>query len=305
MIPLTPLRHLLLEKTAQAGRPAHLSAASGLVRVGPWLYVIADDELHLGKFLLEQDHPGELHRIYAGELPLDTEERKAEKPDIEVLTLIPKTKHSSKQMLLALGSGSKNIRRQSATIPLDSQGCITGTTNIIDLSNFYEFLKKEIGKLNIEGAAITPEHIFLFQRGNKKNKLNASIQIQLEDFYRLLSKPEEHFEPRITIKSYDLGETDDVPFCFTDATALANGDIIFTASAENTSDSYLDGACMGSVIGLINAKGDLTQVDPVDIKIKLEGIEANAKDKTIELLLVSDADDATHPAQLYSAFMNV
>jgi hypothetical protein len=304
MIQLTEKKSLLLTQSAQPNRPAHLSAASGLVRVGSWLYVVADDELHLGKFSLEGNNAGDLYRCFAGDLPMESEERKAEKPDIEVLTLIPQFNNPSQQALLALGSGSKKNRHRSAMIPLDSNGNISAPAEIIDLSPFYEFLKSEIGKLNIEGAAIVQNDIFLFQRGNKKNKLNASIRIGLEDFYRVLSQPHKHHEPRIQITPYELGEIDEVPLCFTDATSLPNGEIVFTASAENTSDSYLDGACMGSVIGIINSKGDLSLLEPIDKKVKLEGLEATANDKAIALLLVTDADDATRPAQLYSASVN-
>lgn len=301
MIQLTEMKSLLLTRSAQPNRPAHLSAASGLVQIGPWLYVVADDELHLGKFSLEGDNAGDLYRCFAGELPIEAEERKAEKPDVEVLTLISQPKNPSRQALLALGSGSKKNRHRSAIISLDSHGNISGPAEIIDLSPFYEFLKGEIGKLNIEGAAIVQNDIFLFQRGNKKNKLNASIRIGLEDFYRVLSQPHEYYEPRIQITPYDLGEIEEVPLCFTDATSLPTGEIVFTASAENTSDAYLDGACMGSVIGIINSKGDLSSLEPIDKKIKLEGLVATSHDKSIDILLVTDADDATRPAQLYSA----
>lgn len=304
MIQLTELKNLLLAQPTQPNRRSHLSAASGLVQVGPWLYVVADDELHLGKFLLEGNANGELHRCFTGELPIDIEERKAEKPDIEVLTLIPQLHNRSQQALLAMGSGSKKNRCQSAMIPLDQKGNISAPAEIIDFSQFYEFLKNEIGKVNIEGATIVQDYIFLFQRGNKKNKLNASIRIELDDFYRLLSQPHQYYEPPIKITAYDLGEIDQVPFCFTDATSLSTGEIIFTASAENTSDAYLDGACMGSVIGIINSEGNLCFLEKIEKKIKIEGISAKTEGKAIELLLVSDADDATHPAQLYSAKIN-
>lgn len=305
MIQLTELKSLLLTHPTQPNRPSHLSAASGLVQAGPWLYVVADDELHLGKFLLEGNSAGELYRCFAGNLPIDVEERKAEKPDIEVLMRIPQLNNPTQQALLALGSGSKKNRSQCAIIPLDHSGNISASAKIIDLSNFYEFLKKEIGNLNIEGAAIVQQDIFLFQRGNKKNKLNASIRIALDDFYHLLSQPQKYHEPHIQITPYDLGEIDQIPLCFTDATSLSSGEIIFTASAENTSDAYLDGACMGSAIGVINSQGNLSFLEPINKKIKLEGVEAKVKNKTIELLLVSDADDATHPAQLYSAGITI
>lgn len=301
MIQLTPIKELMLEQSSRPERHAHLSAASGLVQAGPWLYVVADDELHIGQFLLEGNNHGQLYRCFDGELPLEYEERKAVKPDIEALTLLPDFSNSDHSILLALGSGSKKNRHRSALIPLDHAGNIAAQPTIIELENFYDFLKKEIGKINIEGAAVVANEIFLFQRGNKKNKLNASIRLSLEDFYQVLSKPHKRFEPSIHITPYDLGSIDGVPLCFTDAATLATGEIVFTASAENTSDSILDGKCMGSVIGVINRRGDLSLLEPVDQTIKLEGIEGDVSGEHIELLLVTDADDASHPAHLYSA----
>jgi hypothetical protein len=303
MIHLTDVKSLLLTHASQPGRRAHLSAASGLVQAGSWLYVVADDELQLAQFPVTGNDRGQLHRCFPGLLPVDYEARKAEKPDVEVLTLLPNFTHTHHSTLLALGSGSKKHRNRSALIPLYSSGDMAGPATILELEFFYEFLKQEIGKLNIEGAAIVEERLLLFQRGNKKNKLNASLEISLADFYRVLAQPHKHFQPRLEIKPYDLGQIDQVPLCFTDATSLADGRIVFTASAENTSDAYVDGACMGSAIGLLDADGELVLLESIDKKIKLEGVEAHLHDKTIELLLVTDADDAEQPAQLYAAQM--
>ncbi len=44
------LSSLDLVEAPGPGQPAHLSAESGLVRVGKFLYVVADDEHHLGMF---------------------------------------------------------------------------------------------------------------------------------------------------------------------------------------------------------------------------------------------------------------
>lgn len=299
MIHLTELKRLMLAQGTHADRHPHLSAASGLVQVGQWLYVVADDELHIGQFLRDGHAHGRLHRCFEGELPLDAEERKAEKPDIEVLTLLPN--FSAQTTLLALGSGSKKNRHRSTLITLDSHGNIHGKPALLELEKFYEFLKDEIGKLNIEGAAVVDDSMYLFQRGNKKNKLNASIRLSLADFYKVLRAPDKKFAPHIHITPYNLGDIADVPLCFTDASALDNGDIVFTASAENTSDSYLDGQCMGSAIGVINRAGDLVLLEPIDKTVKLEGIEANASGNKVDILLVTDADDAARPAQLYSA----
>ncbi len=60
---------------------AHLSAASGLVRVGERLYVVADDEVHLGVFDSSAMHaPGALLRLLEGDLPHDKGARKKPSP---------------------------------------------------------------------------------------------------------------------------------------------------------------------------------------------------------------------------------
>lgn len=302
MLLLTPVKTLTLENPSHKHRHPHLSAASGLVQVGNWLYVVADDENHLGLFLRDGDDHGELISLFSGDLPLELEERKAAKPDLEVLTLIPPSKKFPDGALLALGSGSKEARHRGAIISFNAQGEL-GAAEIIDLAPLYDELKKEIGKINIEGAVIIDKDIILFQRGNKKNKLNATIRFPLKQFYQYVlagdKKPKHKFDPIIT--PHTLGEIDGVPLCFTDATPLPDGTIIFTAAAENTSDAYLDGQCMGSVIGVINRTGDLHSTSSIDKLVKAEGVEAQLIDNTIHLLLVTDADDAAAPAQLYTA----
>lgn len=125
----------------------------------------------------------------------------------------------------------------------------------------------------------------------------------LDDFYKSIFKETKKHKPEINVTHYDLGKIGDVPLCFTDATALPNGDIVFTAAAENTSDSYEDGKCMGSCIGVIDSKGKLLFTEAIEHLVKLEGIEANVIDNKVHLLLVTDADDAAIPAQLYSAIL--
>jgi hypothetical protein len=58
---------------------SHLSAASGLVRLGQHLYVVADDEHWLGVFDLADEGPGKLLAIFDGELPTRHRARKSAK----------------------------------------------------------------------------------------------------------------------------------------------------------------------------------------------------------------------------------
>ncbi len=86
---LKRLRTLRIEHASARGRPLFISAASGLVVVGKWLYVIADDEVHLGVFPATGVAPGTLLRLLPGTLPTAPRKHKARKADFEVLTRLP------------------------------------------------------------------------------------------------------------------------------------------------------------------------------------------------------------------------
>src|SRR5688572_32889185 len=81
------IRELTLASPPNADSARHISAASGMVVVGEFLYVIADDELQLGVF--EGNGAGALVRLFPGELPKASAERKALKPDLEALVRLP------------------------------------------------------------------------------------------------------------------------------------------------------------------------------------------------------------------------
>lgn len=304
MIFLTPLKTLTLTQASHADRHPHFSAASGLVQMGQFLYVVADDENHVGIFPRDSDEHGTLQRLFPGDLPLTLAERKEEKSDVEVLTFIPGSRKYPYGALLALGSGSKKTRRQGAIIAFDNPDKLADEVEIIDLTSLYRQLKIEIGKLNIEGAAIVDKDIVLFQRGNKSNKINFTIRFPLKQFYQSILAADTKPKLDVIIRDYSLGEIAGIPLCFTDATPLPDGSLVFTAAAENTADAYNDGACMGSAIGIINSDGKLHSIQTIDELVKLEGIEASVIGNTVQLLLVTDADDEAVPAQLYSAELN-
>jgi hypothetical protein len=103
------------------------------------------------------------------------------------------------------------------------------------------------------------------------------------------------------IVTFDLGYVDGIPFGFTDASALPDGTVVFTAVAEDTDDSYADGRCAGAVIGMIGPDGALGQVRPLDQPYKVEGVDARIDGPAIDLLLVTDADDPAIASGLFSA----
>ena len=252
---LHSLRTLTVARASQPGRPRHLSAASGLVAVGRYLYVIADDELHLGMFRARGREPGTLIELHAGDLPLSKKERKRRKPDFESIVVLPRFEGFPHGALLALGSGSRPRRRKGALIALDARGAVTGAPRVVDLSPMYGAIEPEFDEINIEGAFVSGDRLSLLQRGNKGDARNARIRVALPAVLDALSDGEPL--PRAAlfdITPFELGAIAGVPLCFTDGAALGGGAFAFTAVAEDTEDSYADGACAGSAIGIIDRR---------------------------------------------------
>lgn len=299
MISLTKIRTLTLP---DAGGTPHLSAASGLACVGSCIYVVADDELHLGIFPATGETPGRLLRLFPGTLPVKKKARKKLKPDLEAITLLPPFGAYASGALLTLGSGSKPNRRLGALLGVDAQGAIDGSPRVVDLSQLFSGLERHFPALNIEGATVSGDMLRLLQRGNKGHPQNAIVRFALAPLLDALSsgEPVGPLAPA-AIDTVDLGAIGDVPLCFTDGAALPDGRMVFAAVAENTDDSYNDGPCLGAAIGIADEDGRICFVDHLDLPHKIEGVDARVDGGTIRLLLVTDADDAGVPAVLFSA----
>lgn len=310
MLHLTKLRDLTLVAASDPQRPAYLSAASGLVRAGGHLYVIADDELHLGHFVMDDvmndPGPGELVRIFPGELPDKKRPRKKRKPDLEVLVRLPAFAQYPHGALLALGSGSTRHRYRGVLVPLGSSGEVQGAPCILEASALYERLALEFDELNLEGAWLHGNELRVLQRGNKGNSPNAVIHLDLQPFLAALSTGDElpALQP-LAIRTMELGHIDGVPLCFSDASALTDGRWLFTAVAEDTDSAYEDGACAGAAIGMADEQHRLLWVKRVTPDYKIEGIEVIAQGNAAELLLVTDADDVSVPAELLTVTVDL
>ncbi|HTK99528.1 MAG TPA: hypothetical protein VL379_15955 [Pseudomonadales bacterium] len=302
MIRLTPLRELTLTTPSSRGRPPFLSAASGLVALGSHLYVVADDELQLGRFPQSGDAPGELLRLRPGLLPDAYAERKARKPDFEALVRLPPLDDRAAGTLLALGSGSTPNRYTGALISVTEDGFLVATSRAIDLGDIYRTIAPRFHTLNIEGGVIVGEQLVLLQRGNKHQSQCAYVRLHLPDVLAALASTDSlgNVAP-IGVRTYDLGAIDGVPLCFSDGAALPDGSIVFAAIAEAAANSYDDGPCKGAAIGVTNSAGELRFLERVDRGHKIEGIEAQVDGTRVRLRLVTDADDAAAPAQLLGA----
>ena len=296
---LTRLRGLDLAAAPGPRRPAHLSAASGLVRAGTHLYVVADDELHLGIFRAADAGPGRLLTLFAGTLPDSPTERKARKPDLEALTLVPAFGAYPHGALLALGSGSTRERRRGVLLALDSHGTVHDEPRVCDLSGLFAVLDARFDTPNIEGAFVSGGELCLLQRGNRRVVQNALVRFPLAAALAAIQSGT-RVEPA-AVHAFDLGRAGAIPLCFTDGAALPEGGFVFSAVAEDTPDAYRDGPCAGAAIGIATRDGVLRRLIRIDAPHKIEGIDATLDGDAIRLLLVTDADDPAVPACLYSA----
>jgi hypothetical protein len=303
VIALTERRALDILPAGPGRQPSFLSAASGLVQVGSKAYVVADDELHLGVFSIDEVGPGHLIRAFDGILPDDKAERKRQKPDLEALALLPPSEDFPHGSLMALGSGSRPNRGRGVLLGLDGQGTLSGTIHALDMAPVLAPLQTVFADLNIEGATVLGEELCLFQRGNTRHPENAILRYPLSQVIAALCNSLADAIAPSVIHRPDLGAIDGVPLCFTDASALPDGDILFCAVAEDTEDAYRDGPCVGAAIGIITIDGSLISLWRLNQPYKVEGISARSAGNQLDVLLVTDADDPAIPAMLLSASM--
>ncbi|ROZ61812.1 hypothetical protein [Ramlibacter sp. WS9] len=290
------LCNLLVEPGAHPRGQAHLSAASGLVRVDGRLYLVADDEHHLGTLAADGAGVVQLHRLLAGDLPADKGKRKKQKPDLEALALLPAEPGMAHGALLALGSGSRPNRQQALQVVLDGGGLPCAAPVTYDLAAMYQPLREQFPDLNIEGAFVAGQRLRLLQRGNKGDARNACIDYPLAQLRAWMAGGADAPIPQ-NIQEFSLGDAGGVPLGFTDGAALPGGGWLFSAVAEDTGDSYNDGACGASAIGWVTEGGTLQRLEYVAGAPKIEGITL-AEDG--RLLMVTDSDDPATPSALLS-----
>ena len=303
MIELTLARHLTLEAPPQAGRAAHLAAASGLVVSEEALYVVADDELVLGVFPAASQTPGHTLRLLDGDLPLAPRERKRRKADFGALLRLPAFGHYPHGALFALGSGSGRDKPRSdgVLLALDARGALApdARPRRVALDNLHARLRDEFADLNLEGAVVSGGELVLLQRGNKGQAVNATVHYSLTSILQALARDDAlpALTPR-ALRRHALGAIGDVPLGFTDAAALPDGSLLFSAVAENTDDSVADGACLGAAIGVIDFPAGRFAIERLAAPWKVEGVHAWREAGATRFLAVTDADDPARPAQL-------
>lgn len=295
---LTLVRSLHLAAGSQPGRRAHVAAASGIVSVGDFRYVIADDEHHVGVFARRGQAAGRLVRVRSGRLPLGQKARKRRKPDFEAITAFPAFGRCPGGALLLLPSGSRPNRCLGALLPLASDGSLSGDVRTVDLRAIYRAIGTAF-PLNIEGAFVQGAHLALMQRAHKHSAVNARIRIALVPLLDALANDRPPSRSALfDIQTFALGAIDGVPLGFTDAAALPSGGFAFTAVAEDTDNAYDDGGCVGAAIGIVDRHDRIVAQWRLQPPLKVEGIEAIVSGRRARIDVVTDADDAEAAARL-------
>jgi hypothetical protein len=290
-------RELLLARRIGDPSPAHVSAASGLVRSGEWLYVVVDDEVGLGVFGADGEEPGRLLRLPGEALPNDPIARKRAKHDLEALCLLPPHDSAPHGALLGLGSGSAPPRRSGFRWALDAAGALRGSAEPIDLAPLYDELGRHVAQLNVEGATVSGDELLVAQRGNSAEGVNAIAILDLAAaLTALVSGGELRPDALRSIERHELDALNGVPASFTDLATLPDGRILYVACAEATDDPVRDGEFVGAVVGVLG--GEAALLEPA---YKVEGVWPEAAG---ELLMVADADDRAIPAPVLTAVLD-
>ena len=276
-----------------------IHAASGLLKLGNHLYVIADDQLSLGLFTLNTTDSIQFVKLLPGQLPEDHRERKKIKPDWESLVCLQSVNNIHE--ILVLPSGSKPNRTVGMFAKI--QGNDLQSVKKIDFSLIYAHLEKTFPDLNIEGAVVAGPSLKIFQRGNGSSRQNAVIDLELKGLIADLENTGiisvDHI---IKITNYDLGKLKNVPLSFTDA-CFCNDQLFFIAAAEASDSTYEDGKYLGAILGCINLSGEIIFQKELLCENKPEGLwvenNVDSNTKSYNIYVVTDADDSEIISSLF------
>ncbi len=297
LLSLNLLRILDTSAPTESGRPQFVTAASGLLKVQDYFYVVADDELSLAQFRLDPKVKGHYLEVFTGEkLPLKKKERKKAKADWEALCLFSHSTLGPNPHLLILPSGSEKNRSRGAWIALDSKGNWKNKPQMVDFAPLYQELEKSFEELNIEGAVMAQGVLKLFQRGNGAAGKNAVIDLDLKGVLEdLKNKKALQAKNILRHHSFDLGNVKGTRLSFTDAALNEKGEIYFLAAAEAKDSTFHDGEFRGAILGKISSSNIWEKISDIKIDTKPEGLWIDKED----FYVVTDADDHDVAAKLY------
>ena len=294
-------------------RPAHVRAASSLVRVGDSMLAIQDDAHFVA--LIDPDS----WEVRAIPLPPgpggkrqfdDLRGTKGLKLDLEACVVVPEAAGAT---LIAFGSGATPQRER--VLVMRAVTAPAPDIRLVEATALYAALRAPAfagSELNLEGAVLLPsgETLRLFQRGNGAPRgalqpVDATCDIAWPDLAAYLDDPTTAAPPPLqAITRYHLGLLDGARLTFTDATPGPNA-ILYCAAAERSPNAVDDGEVVGSALGLLPPTGAPRYAPIVDfdgelLPLKIEGLLLDEHDPTL-VFLVADADDPLLPSELLTA----
>ncbi|RSK33820.1 DUF6929 family protein [Hymenobacter metallilatus] len=227
-----------------------LPSASGVEIVQEVAYIIGDDSPFLYQLNAATLAGGgrtalfETAHFSSGRIPKDV------KLDLECLTAL--TTPAGETGLLVLGSGATALREQGFWVPLPVAGSGAGTVYPLGLSGLYTALRALLPSgivLNLEAATATETELLLFQRTVGAASGNMLFRLPLAATWAYLHHQTTQL-PAVHRQLFELPVIDGKPAGFSGASWGA-GQVFVTASVEDTQDAVLDGAVLGSFVGVL------------------------------------------------------
>jgi hypothetical protein len=139
------------------------------------------------------------------------------------------------------------------------------------------------------------------QRGNQSDTRSACVRLDWHHAQAWLLDEDSEVPRAIQVDPIELGPIDavhGVALSMTDGCSLPGGAWAFSAVAENTKDSYHDGPCVASAIGIVDTSNRVVQLHYLQGAPKVEGIAGQVNGNQLTLTLVTDPDDPATPSQL-------
>ncbi len=270
---------------ASLGLPPFVRAASSVALVSDHLLVVQDDVHALARV--------DPRTALATPLPLPLDgalaRTREDKADLEACALLPDGR------LLVLGSGARPERRRAFAASLD------GAVTSFESTSLYGALDRALAPFgcvtNIEGVTMLGDACYLLHRPPGRG--DAPSVVLRGSTSAVLAALGGAASPALEPRAVELGEVDGIRVTWTDGVAVYGAGLVFTATAEDTSDPTEDGAVRASFVGLLDRVGRvslarLLDVDGAPLTAKVEGLAiAGAR-----AWLVIDPDDASAPSDL-------
>ena len=273
-----------------------LPSASAVEIIGSTAYIIGDDSPYLYRLDVNTLAPLAPVLLFDTKHFDDGRISKKRKPDLECMVAL--TWPDGRTGLLLMGSGSRPNRARGWFVP--TEGVRTHLPEAVDLTALYDHLRAHLPagvSLNLEAAATTADEMLLFQRTVGRIDAALLFALPLPALLRFLAG---NAAQGLPVPRHLMFEVPTIAGCaagFSGST-FVDGQLFISASVENTDDSVLDGAVLGSFVGVVDVAAQtatfarLAWADGRAYVGKVEGLAVRKVLATNrwELLLVTDDD---------------